>query len=171
MKIIRYIRFRRIIRKSNSAMKKMAAITLLFFISFFISCAINAQETTSAVKKLPRNNINTYVSFGEFNINYERNLILRPKSLTNIRMGFAIPTFNFFEGYYLNPSLVQLLGKKNSHLELNLGIKVIIYNGHYNDFIPDAYVGYRYEKPGGGFIFRLGFNVYTAFTVGLGYKF
>ena len=112
-----------------------------------------------------------YISLCEYNINYERNIMQRPKSYTNLRMGFGLPVLNFFNGYYLNPSLVHLIGKKNKHFELNLGFKYIVEKDSSNSFLPDIYAGYRYEKPSGGIIFRAGVNLFTLFNIGIGFKF
>lgn len=59
------------------------------------------------------------------NLNYERNILQLPKSYTNIRLGIGRANFSEFRtlAFYLNPSLVHLIGKRNSHLELNLGFK------------------------------------------------
>lgn len=76
--------------------------------------------------------------------------------------------------YYLNPAVVHLIGRKNSHIELNMGFKYSL--GKTPDtirkvLVPDLFAGYRFEKPDGRFIFRTGFNYPTLINIGIGYKF
>jgi hypothetical protein len=152
-------------------MKKVTVIVLLTLMIFFLCINIHAQENDNPSIKLPHNNINIYISLSEYNINYERTIMQHPKSFTNLRMGFGLPVLNFFNGYYFNPSLVHLTGKKNSHFELDLGFKYIIEKGSSNSFLPDIFAGYRYEKPSGGLIFRVGINLFTLYNMGIGFKF
>jgi hypothetical protein len=152
-------------------MKSIATSILIILISIFLSVCILSQENGKISGRLPANNINTNISLADYNINYERNIFQRPKSFTNLRFGFGIINSSFDGGYYYNSSLVHLLGKKNSHLELNLGLKYAIQKGYSNSFLPDIFAGYRYEKPSGLLIFRIGINLYTLYTVGIGIKF
>src|SRR3954454_21512766 len=74
-----------------------------------------------------RNNIKVYVGVLEGNINYERNISQRPKSYSNLRLGFGHAAFlNAGEGNYINPAFVHLIGEKSSHLEIDLGIKYML---------------------------------------------
>ena len=124
-----------------------------------------------------RNSINIYIGIIEYNINYERNIFQRPKSQSNLRIGFGNGKFfTAGEGYYLNPAFVYLAGAQNSHVEFNLGVKYMLTNSIEDpDFsevcIPDIFLGYRFEKPSGGFVFRLGLNYPTLINIGIGYKF
>jgi hypothetical protein len=121
--------------------KSIKESVLIPLIAIYSCMSLNAQEI-----KLPRNNINLYVSPYEYNINYERTMILRPKSSTNPRLGFGLINTSFDGGYYYNPSLVQLFGKNNRHFEADLGFKYLIQKDSPNSFLPDIYAGYRYEK-------------------------
>jgi hypothetical protein len=61
-------------------------------------------------------------------------------------------------------------------MEIDVGIKYMLTNSisdpNFSDtFIPDIFVGYRYEQPSGGFIFRIGFSYPTVINLGIGYKF
>ena len=152
-------------------MKKITASVLIVFSSIFSGVYTLSQENVIPSEKLPVNNINTYISLVEYNINYERKIFQLPKSFTNLRMGFGIINSSFDGGYYYNSSLVHLLGKKNSHLELNLGLKYAVQKGSSNSFLPDIYAGYRYEKPNGILIFRIGVNLYSLYNIGIGFKF
>jgi hypothetical protein len=152
-------------------MKRITACVLITFSSIFLSVCIHSQENANPSKKLPVNNINTYISLVEYNINYERKIFQLHKSFTNLRIGFGIINSSFDGGYYYNSSIVHLFGKKNSHLELNLGLKYAVQKGLSNSFWPDIYAGYRYEKPSGILIFRIGVNLYSLYTIGIGIKF
>jgi hypothetical protein len=124
-----------------------------------------------------RNDINLYVGLFDANINYERTIRQRPKSHSNIRFGFGYAgLLNDGEGKYINPAFVHLMGKRDSHMEIDVGIKYMLTNSisdpNFSDtFIPDIFVGYRYEQPSGGFIFRIGFSYPTVINLGIGYKF
>lgn len=158
-------------------MKKIITGTLITLLTLFLSFNIDAQDVDNPSLKLLRNSINTYVGLIELNINYERNLKQRPKSHTNLRMGFGKAMFfTAGIGSYVNPSLVHIFGKGNSHLELDLGFKYMVTNSIENpnfseSFISDFFAGYRYEKPYGSFIFRAGNNYPTLINIGIGSKF
>jgi hypothetical protein len=152
-------------------MKKIQKSILITLSAFLLSICALAQESNNQARKLPKNNINCYVSLFEYNINYERNILQRRNSYTNIRAGFGLAAFNAWEGYYYNAALVHLIGKKNSHFELNLGLKYVLEEGTANSFMPDLFAGYRYEKPDGGLILRAGIDLFTLWNIGIGFKF
>ena len=132
---------------------------------------LNAQENGNSSVKLLRNNININISLFEYNINYERNILQRPKSYTNLRIGFGVFYLSSMKGYHFNPSWVNLIGNKNNHLELDLGFKYVVEEGYADSFLPDIFAGYRYEKPFGRLIFRMGINLYTLYNIGIGIRF
>jgi hypothetical protein len=152
-------------------MRKFTACVMVFFTSTFLCVYTLSQENVNSSEKLPINNINANISLADYNINYERKIFELPKSFTNLRIGFGIINSSFDGGYYYNSSLVHLLGKMNSHLELNLGLKYAVQKGFSNSFWPDIYAGYRYEKPSGLLIFRIGVNLYSLYNIGIGIKF
>jgi len=152
-------------------MKIIVAVIMILLISLFSCILIHAQVNKEPLIKPAKNNINSYISLYEYNINYERNIIQLPKSYANLRIGFGLINSSFDGGYYYNPAIVYLIGKKSKHFELNLGFKYAIQQGTSNSFLPDIYAGYRYEKPTGGLIFRVGVNLYTLFNLGVGIKF
>lgn len=136
-----------------------------------MSIGIHSQGNNNKSSELNRNSINGYISLFEYNINYERNIIQLPKSYSNLRLGFGLFNSGVDGGYYYNPSLVYVIGQKNKHLEFDLGFKYAVQKGFANSFLPDIYGGYRYEKPSGGIIFRMGIDLYTLFNIGIGIKF
>lgn len=156
-------------------MNKIAASIMLLLTTLIFGDYLNAQENGNSSIKILRNNINANISLFEYNINYERNISQRPKSYTNLRMGFGLFYLGSMKGYHVNPSWVHLIGKKNNHFELNLGFKYVKEEGSadsfFNSLLPDVFAGYRYEKPFGRFIFRTGINLYTLYNIGIGVKF
>ena len=147
-------------------------------IGLFISLSINVKAQDNGNSNFsPRNYINVYVGLIEYNINYERNIVQRSKSFSNVRLGFGHASLLIGgEGKYINAAFIHLIGKKNSHLETNLGVKYMVSNSisdpqFSETLIPDAFLGYRYEKPLEGLIFRIGLNYPTFINLGTGYKF
>jgi hypothetical protein len=152
-------------------MQKTVLSLLIYLISVLLCISVSAQENGNNSGKILKNNVNVYVSLFEYNINYERNIMQRRNSYTNLRAGFGLAAFNSWEGYYYNAALVHLIGKKNSHFELNLGLKYVLEEGTANSLMPDLFAGYRYEKPSGGLILRAGIDLFTLWNIGIGFKF
>jgi hypothetical protein len=159
------------------AMKKISASVIITLITVFVCVKTNGQKEGGLSPEFRRNSINGYIGFAEYNINYERSIFQHPKSYTNLRMGFGYGAFiTAGEGLYLNPAIVHLIGKKCSFLELDLGFKYMVqYDGLDPDyskfFISDLFAGYRYERPDGKRIFRVGLNWPTLVNIGIGFKF
>ena len=180
-------------------MKRKFLIFLLIDFIFFCSSHIYAQESAvfksdtlktenktgfqSGIKdSSPRSGRNyLIVTFGfveMISVCYERNIFRFPGGNTNLKLGWGF--LNDLQGganeYF--GSLVQLFGRRNSHLELNLGYrqyKNVKENSNPSvvGHAPYAWAGYRYEKPDGNFLFRTGFiywNIY-AIEIGIGVKF
>lgn len=143
----------------------------------FGSTWLSAQERSDHETKPLRNRIGVYLGLLEINLNYERNIIQRPKSYSNIRIGIGSFTDLQFGGKYINASLIQLLGKRKSHAEVDLGCKLFLAGTNLNFesprtfLIPDIYVGYRYENPENREFFRIGFSFPSLINVGGGFKF
>jgi hypothetical protein len=158
--------------------KKIGLIASIIFVVSFFCVQIHADDVDEQSGKLKKNSINLYVGsvYMDVNLNYERNIFQLPKSYTNIRMGIGRANFSEFRvlAYYLNPSIVHLIGRKNLHLELNLGFKYPISElpeTISRVLVPDLFAGLRYEKPDGWFIFRMGINYPSVFDIGMGLKF
>lgn len=150
-------------------------LPIIFFALLVFEFGKTIAQTDGNILK--ENNINIYVGVVEWNLNYERNVIQKPKSLSYIRAGFGHGAFLIAgEGYYINAAFVQLFGPGSSHLELNAGVKYMVSNSESNppfsdQVLPDIFVGYRYQKPSGGIILRYGLNYPTLINVGIGYQF
>jgi urease beta subunit len=130
-----------------------------------------SQTDNNESLKLSKNFIGTYIGLIELNINYERNIIQRPKSQSNLRIGVGYLTDLQVEGRTINATAVQMFGKNNSHLELNLGAKYFFNKTNENNFfLPEVFIGYRYDKPTGKAIFRFGVSYPSLLNIGLGLK-
>lgn len=158
-------------------MTKISVSVLITSLTFLCCICIEAQEIGKPSSAEHPNVINGYVGLFEFNFNYERNISPRPNSFTSLRMGLGKGMFlTAGEGVYVNPSVVNVIGAGNSHLEIDVGCKIMVTNsienpGFSKSVIPDIFIGYRYEKPSGDFVFRVGNNYPTLFNIGIGAKF
>jgi len=150
---------------------------ILIAVLFYFTCVvIYAQEKGNSSLKIRRNYIivNVGPDLIAYNFNYERNIIQSPKSFTNIRLGYGKWEGMQDMGTDYSITLVHLIGQKNSHLELNLGLRYRI--GEREDIntpplMPDIFAGYRYEKPYGILIFRAGLSIPSVISIGVGFKF
>lgn len=91
---------------------------------------------------------------------YERMIFSNPESFITsswlgIGGGYAAEFFGG-EGIAIKAFYTGLTGVNNSHLEFNLGITFM--SGEYlsSRVTPLATIGYRYQKPNGHFLFRIG---------------
>lgn len=152
-------------------MAKLYKKCVLFIIISGISFSLFSQTDNNESLKLSKNFIGTYIGLIELNINYERNIIQRPKSQSNLRIGVGYLTDLQVEGRTINATAVQMFGKNNSHLELNLGAKYFFNKTNENNFfLPEVFIGYRYDKPTGKAIFRFGVSYPSLLNIGLGLK-
>ena len=78
-----------------------------------------------------------------------------------------------FDGIFLGPQLVYLTGKRKGHLELGIGptFRVTKQLNYDHTVLPNAHLGYRYQKQGGNFIFRAGLGFPAGLYVGVGLAF
>jgi hypothetical protein len=68
-------------------------------------------------------------------------------------------------------AITMLTGKNNKHFELNGGVFVVIASRDFNMFyFPILDLGYRYQKPEGGFLFKAKVGI-SGIGIGLGYAF
>lgn len=156
---------------------------ILILLVLLSSTWLFAQEGSDQQAKPLRNSIGAYFGLFDVNLNYERNIMQRPKSYSNIRLGLGSWSDLAWGGKYINASFIHLLGKKRSHVEFDLGIRLTHgsnASGSSSTFLlPDIYVGYRYdyveadykEKSKGNSYFRIGFSSPTLINIGGGIKF
>lgn len=171
-------------------MKKNTII--LLFVSVLFTCSSYAQQSSSLMvneQLLKKNafyvNVGSSFIFNDVNFVYERNFFHQNYSYYNLQIGFGLmeaawgPTYQQFT---VCPS--WLFGKDKNHMELNLGVTVSYdFDGYrhshpssltffnYLEAFPAAYLGYRYQKPEGKFLFRVGIGFPEQIGVGVGWCF
>ena len=105
-------------------------------------------------------------------VNYERSLYQGKKVSWYGRAGFGYGGLLLSDGGLgVSGAITMLTGKKNSHFELNTGLfSGNNIEGSNSVTLPVLDVGYRYQKPTGGFIFKAKIGV-LGIGFGLGYAF
>jgi hypothetical protein len=160
------------LKQTSDMNKKTFTLIIFLYLAFFqMSKTMGIERTKEDSKK---NYLSIYFGIFEWNLNYEGNILQFQKSYSNIRCGFGYWGLIEEAGNYLNPSFVHVIGKKNSHLEVDIGVKIFVIKS--SNFakpsnMPDLFLGYRFEKPDGKFLFRAGINYPTVLNLGFGYKF
>ena len=150
-------------------MKKLLLVLSILTIGF----STNAQSSEKNI--LSKNSI--YFDTGLIPgihafVNYERSIYQGERVSWFGRAGFGIGGMLLSEGGFGGLGAVTMLtGKKNSHFELNAGIFSGKDIDDSNSFaFPLLDVGYRYQKPNGGFIFKAKLGI-LGVGIGLGYAF
>ncbi len=125
-----------------------------------------------------KNSVGIYFGYLEGNVYYERNLLNFRRSKLNVRTGlgfFTRPDSGgdvYDKNIIFNISFPYILGKNNSHLEIDAGLKYLEPIGSYSgSFYPDIFAGYRYEKPEGRFFCRAGLSILSLINIGCGVNF
>lgn len=170
--------------------------TLLFILLAFVCYSTQASGQDS-LKTQPKNviyaNAGTLGLWFTASANYERQLFSTDnKFYVNYYMRACAGAFATWgaDGPYGSLSLQGVYGAKRSHLELNLGLAALFdksgyeigisnanypypgyesepSKGDYTNWTPAVSVGYRYQRPTGGFVFRTGIGfpegVYLSF--------
>ena len=111
--------------------------------------------------------------FTEIGLNYERQIYSGGKISWYSRLGGSYgliihDIFSTTEGWGGLGAITMLTGKYNNHFELNAG--AFIGNEGYTFIYPIFNVGYRFQKPGGGFIFRANAGI-ISLGLSFGYAF
>lgn len=131
------------------------------------------------------------------NANYERVISQKKPGFFKyylVRAGWGVWGSWGGEGSHGVAGISGLTGSKKSHLEIHLGVTAIYdktgyqsdvsnyyYNGQFYSseptrldntrFLPAGAVGYRFQKPGGHFVFRVGAGFPESFYLSLGFCF
>lgn len=130
--------------------------------------------------------LGTAAIYGIVNGNYER--IFSQKKTGFIKYYLMRYGFGWYEsygspGYNAIAGISGLSGLGKRHLELNLGVAAMFnWNGYHEEdsndralgktlVIPAGAIGYRFQKPGGSFIFRTGVGFPESFYVSFGFCF
>jgi hypothetical protein len=158
--------------KSNLISRSLVAgkIVCLGLLSLFLSIHSAAQDT----KTTKLSNINLYVDAGfligaQASINFEKRISSGEKVTWYGRAGIGYAGVIMVGG---GPgglaAITMLTGKGKNHFEANGGIFYV-----YSDdlsVLPLIDVGYRFQKPQGGFIFKAKAG-FLGIGIGLGYAF
>lgn len=142
-------------------------------------CHIEIDETYKP-PDLYRNSLYMDISLITLILNYERNLFKLKSSYINIKAGYGLMLFDVSSIYILNG--VYLLGKYDHHLELDFGCFIYeeldIYRqfshsiNNENYLYPRLSLGYRYQKPDGRFVLKLGGGIEMIYGhISMGYCF
>lgn len=75
-----------------------------------------------------------------------------------------------YGGYLSAHAINYTFGKKASHIEAGLGFS-LFYSGDFSGIYHYAAMGYRYQKPGKPFLFRLGWGWPEGLNISLGASF
>lgn len=119
---------------------------------------------------------------GGISVNYERKVADFTMGSINLRGGLGKVAGWDLRGNGVTVNWAYLFGRKKHHLELNMGVLGI--QDKYNDpqmtpserffsqwsFFPLLNAGYRFQKPGGGFMLRTGVGMELLY-LGIGYSF
>ena len=128
------------------------------------------------------------------NINYERLILDRKDKFLNtlwLRVGGGGYAGWDVSGPHAVVGFTLITGKKNSHIETHLGLGSTYDKTGYNiglrnarggsepepsrsdfiDFAPSCALGYRFQKPKGGVVFRTGFGFPETLYIGVGINF
>lgn len=111
--------------------------------------------------------------YGVANANYERVLSQRKAGFFNyylMRFGFGHWVAWGGGGNHGVAGITGLTGIGKSHLEIHLGLATI-YDETSSRLLPAGSVGYRFQKPGGHFIFRTGAAFPESFYLSFGFCF
>ncbi|WP_373398403.1 hypothetical protein V8V91_01200 [Algoriphagus halophilus] len=151
---------------------------LVIFCALFFFISIESKSQTEPEKFTAKNAIYLEVggSSGRYAVNYSKIFHQIGKLSLNASAGFSIwrNQLNDFKTIWLPVIPLEataLYGKSNHHLEMGLGITSFLDRTltidsdtfEFNDkvvfgaYIP-LRVGYRYQKPEGGFFFRVGYT-------------
>lgn len=169
---------------------------LLFALILFCYHTTYGQSSRDTVDQavINKNTIHATVGFawlmGAYSVNYERMLVgFENRTLKGLWTKVSYGGWGVWStgGPYQSVTLGILTGAKNSHFELNLGGARMVNNSGYehdqginshlsepqpskSDYIHFnlvGTVGYRYQKPGGNFLFRCGIGYPETIFVGL----
>ena len=150
----------------------------LFTILMLIPVLLTGQNEPNTKINLPKKNIYGELHVGLFSqgvMNYERQIFSGKTVSWYGRLGGGyggwLEPFSADYGWGGLGTITMLTGKKNNHFELNAG-GFLGFEDTYNEafIFPIFNVGYRYQKPEGGFIFRANAGI-ISLGLSFGYAF
>jgi len=166
------MKFSHAIRSFKNAKPCLVIIAIIFLCP--ISCAYG-QKPNPSKTELNKNALYGNIGIGGFYLTatgyYERIVTQGVKISTFIKAGVGGYSLWLESGQFILAQYGILTGKKKHHLEIGAGPNYVI-NGDLQRTPPiTATVGWRIQKPGGNFIFRMGASWPEAIYVGLGISF
>ncbi|MDX2188785.1 MAG: hypothetical protein SFY32_02885 [Bacteroidota bacterium] len=157
-------------------MKNIFSLIILI-IALNIGFAQEKEQVPNELPKIKKNTVfvellgNGYL----YSLNYDRVINYKSKFKQTFRIGLAYLPFSPLSEIHLPFEYNFLFGKKDGHFEMGIGLTPALWTYQYiseNDtrfgFYNYLRIGYRYQKPNGGFFFRAGFMTIYHF---LGYYF
>lgn len=179
-------------------MKKQIVILFYFILGFYNIASASEKDTLNPqAKNAIYGSVSTLGLWFTSSINYERHLFTTSNKL-NVNYYLRVNYGGFStwgaSGPSTSLSLQGVLGKKKSHLELGLGFAGLFDKSGYDIGIsnanypfagyepepsrweytmklPSVTIGYRYQKPEGGFVFRSGISSPEGVYLSLGWAF
>lgn len=167
--------------------KTMKLNVFLALVFFLLKANVVAQD--DAQKFTARNALYLELggSSGEYAVNYSRIFYQKGNLKLNASAGFSLLRSSIDFDTYTSTKWLPLLpleftgfyGRRNHHLEMGFGF--ISYLDQSTNMNPDTFetypetvfratlgtrIGYRYQKPEGGFFFRVGYTPYFILPVG-----
>jgi hypothetical protein len=159
---------------------------LIIIFSLIIIPKVLSQEKSSDFTGLKKNSIYGTAGiliedmYGNITGNYERILVAFPKSFIQsiqMRVGAGPWVAWMSDGVNFFSVMSLLMGRSNSHIETGMGV-LFTYHPDTKQWAPivnDRHIagniGYRYQKPGGWFVFRVGLGWPEGIYLSLGYCF
>lgn len=115
------------------------------------------------------------IIFGGISANYERMVLNIPEFNSSLWLRLSAgKTYSLVLGGFIYQylSLTSLIGKENNHFETVIGL----FRFGWDLFNAEGYglaggIGYRYQKPEGGFLFRSGLAFPESLYLSVGYSF
>ena len=158
----------------------MKRLSLLIFLSLALVLHSSAQESIAAENVPWSSRTAIYGSTGVFPI-YGIALLNAEFALSTERPGFFSSTWFRVawgkwlswgdEGNNFTLGASMLSGKRKNHLEAGIGGTLYTEFNSDQKLLPALNIGYRFQKPMGGFVFRTGMGIPESIYFGLGYSF
>ena len=171
---------------------KTKLLIIVLCLSFSITYGQNSDNVINKTQKqeFSKNSVGLdggllYLGFGgsiNSSVNYERHIFSLKSTSYYLRMGVGYYLIGAsdtgYAGVQVPLSLNLITGKGNNHFELNLGGRAIFdikndeidYSDEKVRLFPIVNIGYRYQNPKGGFIFKSLIGI-DGITLGIGYAF
>jgi len=163
-----------VISKFKLIMRKILVLALLSF--YFSSYGQEDEKTLPSYKFKFKNAVEAEL-FGHglyYSLNYERFILNGPKLKTSGQIGFSYyPPNTGLRDIWIPVLINELYSFNKHHIELGFGYIFInealrttnneVESRMWDGFIT-ARIGYRYQKPEGHFLFRIGFTPTIEYT-------